>query len=337
MKNNQEFQQFQRDHVRLNKTRYDELNQHMQALDSYLSSNHPGFRMTERQGSHALRTIIRPTTDDAKADADILVLVRKDSNDCKTYVPALVETLESSERYQDKVLAKTRCVTIQYNEASKCEVDLVPCVERNGKFYVCPKDGKDFEQTDGSGYRDWFNDKNRATAGNLRRIVRLLKYVRDHHTRLERCPSIILTTLAAETITNGDQDTVAVSTQADTLVTVLSRMAANLDKMPYPLSIRNPALQSETFDPHWTRAEYNRFRTTIRTMAKDAQDALEAGKEESIAKWQKVCGEKFTVTKGGQNEDNRASQGPSQNTGRHTAAAASIPIARRPNEARPFG
>lgn len=337
MKNNEEFQQFQRDHVRLNKTRRKQLGEHMTALHNHLLENHPGFIRTERQGSHALRTIIRPTTDDAKADADIMVMVKRDSKDHRTYVPDLAKTLEVSNLYRGKVTVKNRCVTVRYSEPSKLEVDLVACVEREGKFYVCPRNGADFEETDGTGYREWFNEKNDITSGNLKRVVRLLKYARDHRTQFN-CPSIVLTTLAAQVIGSEDRGTEAVSTQADALVTVLSRMSARLDKTPYPPSVKNPALASETFDPDWTRTEYDRFRTTIRRMAKDARDALrETDKAQSIAKWQKVCGEKFAPGKGGQGEGNKSSRGPDQGTGPKAAAAASIPVANRQGEARPFG
>ena len=312
LKNNEEFQQFQRDHVRLNKTRRKQLGEHMTALHNYLSENHPGFIRTERQGSYALRTIIRPTADDAKADADIMVMVKFDSKDHRTYVPDLAKTLEASNLYEDKVTVKNRCVTVQYSEPSKLEVDLVACVEREGKFYICPRNGADFEETDGTGYREWFNKKNDITSGNLKRVVRLLKYARDHRTRFN-CPSIVLTTLAAQVIRSEDRGTEAVSTQADALVTILERMSARLDKMPYPPSVKNPALASETFNPDWTRTEYDRFRATIRTMAKDAREALrETDRAQSIAKWQKVCGEKFAPGKGGQGGDNKSSGGPAQ-------------------------
>ena len=337
LKNNEAFQQFQRDHVRLNKTRRNQLGEHMTALGNYLSNNHPGFLKTERQGSHALRTIIRPTTDDAKADVDLMAMVAWESSDWRAYVPALADTLEASDLYKGKVTVKNRCVTVQYSEPSKCEVDLVPCVERNGRFYVCPRDGAGFEETDGAGYREWFNDRNRITSGNLKRVVRLLKYARDHRAQFE-CSSIVLTTLAGETIKDEDRSTEAVSTQADALVTVLARMSAKLDSTPYPPAIGNPALPSETFDPNWTRAEYNRFRKTIRQMRNEAQDAWqETDPAKSIAKWQQVFGEKFTGGKGRGGAGNRSSQGEDQQSGRRAAQASAIPVTRRRNEARPFG
>ena len=324
MKNDKEFQQFQRDHVVLNKTRREDLNDHMQALHGFLSKNLPGFRTTERQGSHALRTIIRPTADDVKADADILVMAKWESSDCSDYVPAIEKALEGSDLYRGKITTKNLCVTVEYSEKSKLEVDLVPCVESpDGKFYVCPRDGEKFKRTDGAGYRDWFNRQNDITSGNLKRVVRLLKYARDHIERFD-CPSIVLTTLAAQTIQPGDRGGVSVSTQADALTTVLERMSKNLTRMPYPPVIRNPALATEEFDPKWTPGEYSQFKAVVRRMAQDARDALEeTDKKKSIDKWQKVCGEKFASGQGGGGSGGRGSSTPP------------LPVDRR--EATPFG
>ena len=333
MKNNDEFAQMQRDHIKLNKTRRKQLGKHMTALDNYLHHNLPGFLRTEPQGSHALRTIIRPTTDDAKADADILVMMEWDCDNCRTYVPKLAEILKDSEQYTGKIEVKNRCVTVEYSEPSKCEVDLVPCVERDGRFYICPRNGDDFIETDGTGYREWFNEKNNITSGNLKRVVRLLKYSRDHDDQFD-CPSIALTTLAGLTIKESDRKTEAVSTQADTLVTVLSRMSAMLEKMPYPPSIQNPALPSETFNPGWSQSKYEHFKTTIRRMARDAQAALnETGKDESFARWQKVCGDKFAVNKG---SGGGGSGGVAKQAG-SAAPAVGGTASRRGNEARRFG
>ena len=338
MKHNDEFRQFQRDHVRLNKTRRRQLGEHMTALHNYLSNHLPGFRGTERQGSHALRTIIRPTTDEAKADADIMVMMDLDSADCRTYVPKVAETLQASDLYKDKIVVKTRCVTVEYSEPSKCEVDLVPSVERDGRFYVCPRDGADFEETDGTGFREWFNYQNNITSGNLKRVVRVLKYARDHREQFE-CPSIVLTTLAGQAIRETDTGTEGVSTQADTLATVLKRMSDNLAQMPYPPAIKNPALPTETFDPHWTQDQYRQFRATIRQMSRNAESALqENDRDKSIAQWQKVCGEKFGGGNGnGGTSISNSRNSPKPGTTARTRSTPPPPVILRTNEARPFG
>ena len=190
-------------------------------------------------------------------------------------------------------------MTVKFSEQSKCEVDLVPCVKRDRKFYVCPSDGDDFEETDGTGYREWFNKRNAITNGNLKRVVRILKFARDHHRQFD-CSSIVLTTLAGLAVYDDDEGSDEVSTQADMLVSVLERMSSSLDRMSYPPSITNPALDSEDFDPHWSKAEFDRFRRVIRQLAADARDALEeSDRKESMKKWQKVCGKQFREHNGG--------------------------------------
>ena len=59
MKNNDEFAQMQRDHIKLNKTRRKQLGKHMTALHSYLSDKLPGFLGTER---HRVPTPCAPSS-----------------------------------------------------------------------------------------------------------------------------------------------------------------------------------------------------------------------------------------------------------------------------------
>jgi hypothetical protein len=77
MKRTRDFDTLMSDHVNLNPSRYDRLNTSTNAVARHLSQNLPGFRKTERQGSHALGTIIRPV-DDHEYDADLLVFVEYD-------------------------------------------------------------------------------------------------------------------------------------------------------------------------------------------------------------------------------------------------------------------
>ena len=43
-----------------------------------------------------------------------------------------------------------------------------------------PRDEEELEETDGTALQDWFNGRNRITRGNLKRVVRILKHLRDH-------------------------------------------------------------------------------------------------------------------------------------------------------------
>ena len=62
-------------------------------------------------------------------------------------------------------------------------------------------------------------------------MVRLLKYLRDHKNSFT-AKSILLTTLAGNTIKSSDEGTAAVNTVADTFETILSRMNDYLQRHP---------------------------------------------------------------------------------------------------------
>ena len=175
----------------------------------------------------------------------------------------------------DKLRLKTRCVTVDY--AGDFHLDVVPRVTNNGKHYVCNRTDNKFEETDGIGYRDWFNEKNRITGGNLKRVVRLLKHLRDHKNSFT-AKSILLTTLAGNTIKSSDEGTAAVSTVADTLETVLSRMNDYLQQHPNMPEIKNPVLPAEDFNRHWDQRRYSNFRNRVQSYAADG----EAGESRAV-------------------------------------------------------
>ena len=162
-----------------------------------------------------------------------------------------------------------------------------------GQHYVCNRIENKFEPTDGNGYRDWFNEKNRITDGNLKRAVRLLKYLRDHKGNFT-AKSILLTTLAGNAIEPWDEGTEAVRTVADTFVTMLTRMDTYLQRNPWMPEIGNPVLPTETFNRHWDQLRYENFRNRIHAHAQTAREALNAESgEEAIKGWKKLFGEDF--------------------------------------------
>ena len=337
MKHNEEFSDFLRDHVNLNQGRIEELDQHVKAVTSYLRSNLAGFRRVEYQGSRALGTIIRPVKDRHEFDADLLVIVDKDGDVPKPYSDTLWDALKDSERYKEKIELWNRCVKVKYQ--GQCHLDTVPCVEDDGKQYVCPRNGDELEETDGTGFRDWFNDQNRITKGNLKRTVRLLKFLRDHKGNFS-APSVILTALAGEAIDGDDVDTESVSTMADTVATVLTRIDQRLQECEQIPVIANPANPELTFNTHWEDNQYQNFRRLMGVYANTARQALEeSDKAKSISAWQELFGDSFG--KGGSSGSGRsvnsAGQSPSRSARTPVAPAASIPVAQRRGEARGMG
>ena len=76
----------------------------------------------------------------------------------KDYVLEVRRTLAGNGTYVAKLRLKTRCVTVDY--AGDFHLDAVPRVTIKGTHRVCNRLDNQFEDTDGTGYREWFNEKN---------------------------------------------------------------------------------------------------------------------------------------------------------------------------------
>ena len=335
-KNNQESADFLRDEVNLNQSRLDRLETSVSAVNDYLKNNLTGYQKMERQGSYALGTLIKPVDDNDEYDADIQIVMNPNPKwEAKDYVLEINRTLAKNKTYVDKLRLKTRCVTIDY--AGDFHLDVVPRVTIGGKHYVCNRIDNKFEETDGNGYREWFNEKNRITGGNLKRVVRLLKYLRDHKNSFT-AKSILLTTLAGNTIKASDEGTTAVSTVADTLETILSRMDSYLQQHPNMPTIKNPVLPTEDFNRHWDQRRYANFRTRVQSYAQTAKQAkAEPSAEKAIKLWQDLFGDKFgkSSSSGGGGSSGQSASGGA--VGSAAAATTTPRVVRRPNEARRFG
>ena len=339
-KNNKDFQEFLRDEVNLNQRRIDRLTSGVRGVNGCLKDGLKGYQTMERQGSYALGTLIKPVDDNDEYDADIQIVMNPNPHwRPKDYVNEAYRTLRENKNYADKLRLKTRCVTVDY--AGDFHLDVVPRVTINGQHYICNRNDDRFEETDGTGYREWFNEKNRITGGNLKRVVRLLKYLRDHKNSYT-VKSIMLTTLAGYVIYPEDEGTEAVSTVSDTLVTVLTRMDALLQKHPTLPIVKNPVLPSENFNRHWTQNQYANFRNRVNSQARTVGKAKsEESSEKAINIWRELFGEKFAKSSSGSGGNGRSATGNSRlgTTSRSAASGAAgsgIPVARR-NDARRFG
>ena len=197
MKHTKYFQEFLSTEVNLNETRLQRLNQSSSAVDTFLSENLEAYQKTERQGSYGLKTIIKPVGT-REYDADMLLYMDSDDDEePKDYINDVYDCLKQNGNYEDKVHRRTRCVYIDY--AGDFHLDLVPCITDEEQHYICNNKDNCFEDTDGTGYRDWFNKKTRITNGDLKRVTRLLKFLRDHKGNFS-VKSILLTTLIGNSV-----------------------------------------------------------------------------------------------------------------------------------------
>ena len=306
-KNNQAFQDFLRDHVNLNDARLDRLKSGVRGVNGHLKEHLKGYQKMEPQGSYAFGTLIKPVDDNDEYDADIQIVMNPNSEwEPKDYVVEVRRTLADNKTYADKLRLKTRCVTVDY--AGDFHLDVVPRVTIDGKHYVCNGNDNTFEETDGVGYRDWINERNRITGGNLKRVIRLLKYLRDYKNSFT-AKSILLTTLVGDTIKASDEGKESVSTNADTLVTVLTRMDDYLQQHPNMPKVKNPVLDTEDFNRHWDQRKYANFRDRVHSYAQTARKAKdEPSSETAIKLWCDLFGDDFGKgSSGGGNGGNNSS------------------------------
>ena len=292
MKHDRYFEDFLKNEVNLNQTRVDSLNDKVRAVSEFLSQYLESHEKVERQGSYALRTIIKPVQAEQEYDADILLFMTYDySKTPKEYIDELRHCLRRDKVYDQKAKRKTRCVTLEYE--GDFHLDIVPCVEKpNGRTYICNYSTDEFEEADGTGYRDWLNEKTRITSGNLKRVTRLLKFLRDHK-RTFTAKSILMTTLIGETVL-GEYDAKNFNSIALALKTVANRINEFLQENPTMPTIANPMLPSEDFNRHWDEEKYQNFRKTFNRYNDWINDAVAATEhDESVKKWRKIFAEQF--------------------------------------------
>lgn len=285
------FQKFLSEEVDLNKTRLDRLIDSSSAVDTFLGSNLDAYEKTERQGSYGLKTIIKPVGT-REFDADLLLYMTYDKNkEPKDYINDVYDCLRENGNYKDKVHRRTRCVYINYT--GEFHLDLVPCITQGEEYFICNKKENEFEITDGTGYRDWFNEKTRMTHGNLKRVTRLLKFLRDHKGNFS-VKSILLTTLIGNSVYTRDEGSDDFKNIPTALKTVSNRINNFLQVNILMPEICNPVLDGEFFTRHWDQDKYSHFREMFDLYNNKINEAFDAtAHNTSVRKWTELFGDNF--------------------------------------------
>ncbi len=290
------FDSFLTNTVNLNQGRLDLLDARVQSLVVTASLDDtigPKVVTHIPQGSWAHRTIIKPLAG-REFDADFLLQLEEDSDwsaDPKRYLREVEAAFRRSTTYGGMVQRKNRCVRIDY--ADDCHIDIVPYIVRDDDSQVIVNaESNSFEDTNPEGFTAWMKEKDDLAHGNLRRIIRLLKYLRDYKTTFS-CKSVILTTLVGEHIRASEADTRYVD-----VPTTLKNVAADLDAWlqlnPTKPSIEDPSCPGTTFDHRWDEATYLNFRTQIHRYSQWINDAYdEPDRDASLAAWQRIFGPDF--------------------------------------------
>ena len=289
MKHVQDFEEFLKNEVNLNKNRLQRLNDSTRAVTELLSRELDSYEKVERQGSYALGTTIKPIKG-YEYDADILLYMKYNSDkEPKDYINEVYNCLKQNNNYADKIHRKTRCVNINY--AGDFHLDIVPCITQGQEQYICNKKDNEFEVTDGTGYRDWFKGKTQITHGNLKGVTRLLKYLRDHKGNFS-VKSILLTTLIGNSVYDDNDENF--KNIPDTLKLISNRINSFLQSNPVMPEVCNPNLPRECFTRHWDQNKYKNFREKFAVYNNKIDEAFAATDHNtSVKKWRELFGENF--------------------------------------------
>lgn len=301
MKLDNAFKNFLENVVNLNKTRFDTAGSGIATLTNILENDEvfgEFFVDVKPQGSFRQETIIKPIGG-KDFDVDLLFEIEAiDGWEPKDYLLNLSSQLRKIPRYEKLVdtRGKTRCVTIDYE--SDFHVDIVPTIQTASGSVIFNKETNQQEPTDGDGYAQWFDEKNKITGNKLLvKVVRLMKYIRDADKRFD-AKSILLTTLLGSQVFRDDEREVLYPDLPTAFVVILSRLDAFLQENPIMPEVGNPVLPTEpSFNRKWDQKRYEKFRNSIHEYFLNAIDAFEEpDEEESLKKWQKVFGKKFTLS-----------------------------------------
>ncbi|WP_308113062.1 SMODS domain-containing nucleotidyltransferase [Curtobacterium aurantiacum] len=289
---------FLRDRVNLDERRIDRLDGHVSAVRSFLSTGSgeiaDNFVSLTPQGSYAQSTIIQPVSDNDEFDADVLLeLEEVEDWEAKDYVEAVYDRFRESGNYKNKVRRRTRCVVIEY--AGDFHMDVVPYVERGAEHYVTNRRENLYERTNPEAFNEWLEAQDRVTGGNLVKVIRLAKYLRDFKNTFT-CPSVILTILLADRVSSVQlwSDEGYYKNVPTSLLHVVEDLSEYLDLHPTMPMIQDPGCPGESFNHRWNQSLYENFRKQIKTYAEWIRDAYdEVERESSYSKWRKVFGNEF--------------------------------------------
>lgn len=290
-----------KDTVNLSQFKLDLLDERVEAVYKALKADDqvgPFIIDKTPQGSWAHRTIINPVGDN-EFDADFMLDMEENpdwSDSPKTYIDQVYGALHRHSTYKNMPHSR-KCRSVQLVYANLMHVDIVPHLNlADGREVIVNRDDNDWEKTNPQGFTDWMKKKDNIANGNLRKVIRLMKYLRDHKNSFTGTRSIILTTLLGEqvtepqTISNPDY----YGNVPKTLLHVIKDLDVWLQANRTKPSIPDPSNPEIDFDHRWDQDTYSYFRERIHAHAAQIEEAYEEpDKARSVRKWQDIFGGGF--------------------------------------------
>ncbi|WP_319446901.1 MULTISPECIES: SMODS domain-containing nucleotidyltransferase [unclassified Mycobacterium] len=288
--------------VNLKQYRLEQLDARVTAItNAFIKDAEMGERYKEHlpQGSWAHRTIINPVSDYDQFDADILLHLEQNpdwNDDPKRYLQQVRSVFKRSSTYKDKLVRKNRCVRISY--ANDCHVDVVPAItlDDGRQVIVCYGDNV-FEDTNPVGFADWMRERDDITGGQLRRVIRLLKWLRDFKNTFS-CPSVILTVMLGGRVHFWNTE----STYSDVpsaLVHLLEALDVWLATYPGSPPLDDPSCPGVSFSHRWDDpviiANFKLKIADYARWAREAYDLQGVDDAGALQAWQRLFGSEFAA------------------------------------------
>jgi hypothetical protein len=296
-----------KDTVNLSQFKLDLLSDRVDAIYKALKADDQiGALITGKrpQGSWAHRTIIDPVGNN-EFDADFMLDMSENqdwADSPKAYIDEVYAALRRHSTYGTMPHSrKCRCVRLVY--ANSMHVDIVPHLNlADGREVIVNRDDNQWELTNPQGFTDWMKNKDSLANGNLRKVIRLMKYLRDHKNSFTGTRSVLLTTMLGEQVTDLRKllEPGYYSNVPTTLLHVVQDLDTRLQANPIKPSIADPSGSGVTFDHRWGRdpesaqATYSYFRDRIHVHAGEIKAAYEEkDKDRSVQLWQNIFGDGF--------------------------------------------
>lgn len=302
MKHTDYFNTFLNDSVNLSKLKLELLEDRVEDVyDDLVADDEFGDEVRSKtlQGSWAQRTIIEPQSD-KEFDGDVMVELRYNpdwEDNPREYPNALWNALGRVIPDRD-FERKCRCVRVHY---TNMHIDFVPYVNHpDGHQKIITRDDNDFERTDPAAFTKWMRQQDDIADKNLRKVIRLIKYLRDHKDSFTGTKSIILTTLLGERVSNAKKiaNPSAYSDVPTALLTIVTDLDDWLQQQASKPHLADPAKTGLDFDERWKPESYEFFKKRIKVHAEEIRDAYyEEDFDESVKKWQALFGDGFKAPK----------------------------------------
>ena len=211
----------------------------------------------------------------------------------KDYVQRLYDAFGRSATYKTMRTRHNRCVRIDYS--GDFHVDVVPFVSRHSSTFVTKRRTDEFEPAAPDDFSEWLEGQNRITNGNLVKVVRLLKYLRDHKLRYS-IPSVTLTAALAHHVSESAKvlDPDAYKNVANTLRNLSEELAVQIAANPHTAPyVRDPGTGQDLTE-RWKDANYQTFRTVFTSYAAKIGEACdEPDYAKAVSTWRDLFGDDF--------------------------------------------